>query len=78
MQFAPALLLSLVLCLPATTNSKGGHGGESHAFRSHITQITKMAACSLSPNTSDLPEIFGQVIPTIALLRCEASKSGSE
>ena len=35
MRFVPALLLSLVLCLPTTANSKGGHGGSSHASRSH-------------------------------------------
>ena len=37
MPFVPALLLSLALSLPTTANSKGGHGGSSHASRSAST-----------------------------------------
>jgi len=37
MRFIPALLLSLALCLPTTAYPKGGHGGSSHASRSHVT-----------------------------------------
>lgn len=40
MRRVPALLLSLALCLPATAQAKGGHGGTARTLHGHAAQAT--------------------------------------
>ena len=44
MWLAPALLLSLALCLPTTANSEGGHGRFSHASSLQSSHISSSRA----------------------------------